>query len=265
MRGAHSRCSSTALTRFPLIAEAIAGARESVHITGWHVAPSFELVRGREPTVLGEALAEAARAARRARARVGGLAGPRVPSHRAKRCWSRFETLTRRTKIRCEPDPREHPFHCHHEKTIIIDGTLAFVGGIDMTDLAGDRFDTSAHRARRRLGWHDVGTRLRGPAVADVAAHFDLRWEELTGDRAPGAGARPEAGEHTVQVVRTIAEGMYDRVPHGEFRILEAYTRALRQARGVHLSREPVPVGARDRRPPGRQAQVPRRGIRFGW
>ena len=45
----------------------------------------------------------------------------------------------------------------------MIDDELAFVGGIDMTDLAGDRFDLSAHPARRRLGWHDVGTRLRGP------------------------------------------------------------------------------------------------------
>src|SRR5436305_10556629 len=45
---------------FPRIAQAIAAAQESVHITGWHLAPYFELVRGPEPTVLGQALAEAA-------------------------------------------------------------------------------------------------------------------------------------------------------------------------------------------------------------
>jgi phosphatidylserine/phosphatidylglycerophosphate/cardiolipin synthase-like enzyme len=33
-----------------------------------------------------------------------------------------------------------------------------------------------------------------------------------------------------VQVIRTVAEGMYDRVPHGDFRILESYVRALRSA-----------------------------------
>jgi phosphatidylserine/phosphatidylglycerophosphate/cardiolipin synthase-like enzyme len=214
---------------FPLVAEAIAGAQESVHITGWHVAPHFELVRGRQPTVLGEALAQAAE---RIDVRVLVWAGSPVPVFHPtrKEVLGSIHQLKRRTKIRCEPDPREHPFHCHHEKTIVIDGTLAFVGGIDMTDMAGDRFDTPAHEARRRLGWHDVGTRLRGPAVADVAAHFNLRWKELTGDTLPEAGELPPAGEQTVQVVRTVSEVMYDRVPKGEFRILEAYARALSKA-----------------------------------
>ena len=215
---------------FPRIAQAIQEARESVHITGWHVAPYFELERGTQPTVLGELLAEAAQ---RLDVRVLVWAGSPLPVfHPTRReVADGIRTLTRRTKIRCEPDPREHPFHCHHEKTVTIDGRLAFVGGIDMTDQAGDRFDTSAHEARRRLGWHDVGTQLRGPAVADVAAHFNLRWQELTGDALPDAGDLDEVGSHTVQVVRTVSDGMYDRLPHGEFRILEAYTRALRQAR----------------------------------
>ena len=33
-----------------------------------------------------------------------------------------------------------------------------------------------------------------------------------------------------MQVVRTIAEDMYDEFPHGDFRILESYMRALRSA-----------------------------------
>lgn len=44
----------------PEIADAIAGARRFVHITGWHLAPHFELVRGEQPVVLGAVLAEAA-------------------------------------------------------------------------------------------------------------------------------------------------------------------------------------------------------------
>src|SRR5580693_5839325 len=42
------------------IAEAIAAAREFVHITGWHFAAGFELVRGDPSAVLGALLAEAA-------------------------------------------------------------------------------------------------------------------------------------------------------------------------------------------------------------
>ena len=117
-----------------------------------------------------------------------------------------LESLRRDTRIQAYGDPREHPFHCHHEKTVVIDGELAFVGGIDMTDDAGDRFDTQQHVARRELGWHDVATRLRGPAVADVAEHFRVRWHELTGEQLPVTPPPPPAGNTTVQVVRTIAE-----------------------------------------------------------
>jgi phosphatidylserine/phosphatidylglycerophosphate/cardiolipin synthase-like enzyme len=213
----------------PEIADALSAAETSVHITGWHVAPHFELVRGPQPVVLGELLAELAE---RVDVRILVWAGAPVPAFHPTRAEVRenVENLVRGTRIRCEPDPREHPFHCHHEKTIVIDGRVAFVGGIDLTDDGGDRFDTDAHQARRRLGWHDVAARLEGPAVADVAAHFAVRWEELTGEQLAAPPRPGPAGEHTVQVIRTISEGMYERFPHGDFTILESYVRALRSA-----------------------------------
>ncbi len=215
---------------FAAIAEAIAGAREYVHITGWHSAAHLELVRGDSPVMLGALLAETAE---RVDVRLLAWAGAPVPVFHPSRkeVTAGLETLTRQTRIRCERDPREHPFHCHHEKTLIIDGEVAFVGGIDMTDFGGERNDSSRHAALRRLGWHDVGTRLRGPAVADVRDHFALRWKEVTGETLPGGPLPAPCGEHTVQVIRTVAEDMYERVPHGDFRILESYVRALRSAR----------------------------------
>lgn len=214
----------------PAIAEALQGARRFVHLTGWHVAPHFELVRCEPPVVLGALLAELAE---RIDVRVLVWAGAPVPAFHPTRAEVRetVRTLTRATRIQCEPDPREHPFHCHHEKTICIDGELAFVGGIDLTDDAGDRFDASDHAARRRLGWHDVGARLWGPAVADVHDHFVARWHAVTGQRLERPAPPAEAGSSTVQVVRTVAEDMYDEVPGGDFRILESYVRALRGAR----------------------------------
>jgi phosphatidylserine/phosphatidylglycerophosphate/cardiolipin synthase-like enzyme len=213
----------------PAIAEAMQGARSFVHLTGWHVAPHFELVRGEPPVVLGALLAELAE---RVDVRLLVWAGSPVPLFHPTRSDVRdaIETLTRGTRIRCQPDPREHPIHCHHEKTICIDGEVAFVGGIDLTDDAGDRFDDSEHAARRRLGWHDVGTRLRGPAVADVHDHFAARWHAVTGETLDRPPPPPQAGDTTVQVVRTVAEDMYDEFPRGDFRILESYVRALRGA-----------------------------------
>ncbi|WP_205699536.1 phosphatidylserine/phosphatidylglycerophosphate/cardiolipin synthase family protein [Conexibacter sp. SYSU D00693] len=214
----------------PAIAQAIRGARRSVHLTGWHVAPGFELERGEPACSVGQLLAEAAE---RVDVRMLVWAGAPVPAFHPtrKEVEATVHDLVRGTRIRCERDPREHPFHCHHEKTVVVDGEVAFVGGIDLTDQAGDRFDSPGHPARRRLGWHDAAVRLRGPAVADVDAHFCLRWGEVTGERLEPCAPPPPAGSSTVQVVRTVAEDMYDGVPRGDFRILEAYVRALRSAR----------------------------------
>ncbi|HWC87986.1 MAG TPA: phosphatidylserine/phosphatidylglycerophosphate/cardiolipin synthase family protein [Solirubrobacteraceae bacterium] len=214
----------------PAIAEALMQARSHVSITGWHLASHFELIRGERPVVLGALLAELAR---RVDVRVLVWAGAPVPAFHPtrKEVAAEVERLVRSTQIRCQVDPREHPFHCHHEKTVIVDDEVAFVGGIDMTDFAGDRFDLSEHPARRRMGWHDVGTRLQGPAVTDVAAHFAMRWREVTGEGLHVGDPPPPAGPSTVQVVRTIAETMYESVPRGEFRILEGYLRALHSAR----------------------------------
>jgi phosphatidylserine/phosphatidylglycerophosphate/cardiolipin synthase-like enzyme len=213
----------------PTIAEAMRSARESIHITGWHVAAAFEVERDGRRTVLGKLLAELAE---RVDVRVLVWAGAPVPAFHPTRAEVReaVDALTRGTRIRCEPDPREHPFHCHHEKTVVIDGELAFVGGIDLTDSSGDRFDSQRHDARRKLGWHDVAAMVRGPAVADVAAHFAVRWKELTGEDLPVVPPPAEAGSQTVQVVRTVAEDMYSHFPRGEFSILESYVRALRSA-----------------------------------
>jgi phosphatidylserine/phosphatidylglycerophosphate/cardiolipin synthase-like enzyme len=63
------------------------------------------------------------------------------------------ESLCRGSQIRCELDTKERPMHCHHEKTIVIDDRIAFVGGIDLTSEGGDRFDSSAHPARSGVGW----------------------------------------------------------------------------------------------------------------
>ncbi|MDQ2896953.1 MAG: phospholipase D family protein [Actinomycetota bacterium] len=214
----------------PAIAQAISQAKSFVHITGWHVAPSFSVVRDHPHGQIGVLLAELAQ---RLDVRVLVWSGAPVPVFHPtrKEVAATLENLRRGTRIQAHGDPREHPFHCHHEKTVVIDGELAFVGGIDMTDDAGDRFDTQQHVGRRELGWHDVATRLRGPAVADVAEHFRVRWHELTGEQLPVTPPPPPAGSSTVQVVRTIAEGMYDAFPRGSFRVFESYLRLLRGAR----------------------------------
>ncbi len=214
----------------PAIAEALANARSYVHIAGWHITPAFGLTRDQNAQRLRDLLGELAE---RIEVRVLLWAGAPAPLFTPDRGAVRKvrEELTRGTRVRCELDQHERPMHCHHEKLVIIDGELAFVGGIDLTSLGGDRYDTNEHPMRGRLGWHDAASRLRGPAVADVADHFRARWQAVTGEELASAPAPDAAGTHEVQVVRTIPEKVYPFMRQGDFRILEAYTRALRSAR----------------------------------
>jgi phosphatidylserine/phosphatidylglycerophosphate/cardiolipin synthase-like enzyme len=213
------------------IAEAIRGARRSVRMAGWHSAPHFALERGEPPTVLRELLADTVARGVEVRLLLWAGAPFRVftPARADVRADAReFE---RDTGVRVALDARERLLHCHHEKLVVVDDEVAFVGGVDLTDLGGDRWDTARHPARGRLGWHDAGSRLRGPIVADVADHLDLRWTEVTGEELPAVPVPGPAGDTRIQLLRTIPEHVYDRMHDGAFGILEGYMRSLRSAR----------------------------------
>jgi phosphatidylserine/phosphatidylglycerophosphate/cardiolipin synthase-like enzyme len=214
----------------PAIVAAVRGARSFVHVAGWTVNPDFAMERGAERITLRELLSEMAT---RVDVRVLVWAGAPVPVMHPTRAESKqlMEQLVRGTRIRGALDKRNRPMHCHHEKLIIIDGTLAFVGGIDLTDLAGDRFDGPPHDKATKLGWHDAAASLTGPAVADVAAHFAMRWEATTGERLPATIVPAPAGQSRVQIARTVPEKTYAALPKGDFSILEAYMGALRRAK----------------------------------
>jgi phosphatidylserine/phosphatidylglycerophosphate/cardiolipin synthase-like enzyme len=215
---------------FPALERAIRSARRSVLIAGWCITPGFALVRDEPPVLLRELLGEAAESVE---VRVLLWAGAPVPVFAPRRTSVRAtrDELVHGTRIKVALDSHERPMHCHHEKLVVIDDDLAFVGGIDLTDLGGDRYDTPEHPGRGRMGWHDVASRLRGPAVADVNRHVAQRWQAVTGERlvAPPTDL-VSTGDVELQIVRTVPEHLYDFAPHGDFRIIEAYLRALRSA-----------------------------------
>jgi phosphatidylserine/phosphatidylglycerophosphate/cardiolipin synthase-like enzyme len=215
----------------PAMAAAMRGARSHVHLCGWHLEAGFQLSRGADGEPLRELLA---RLAERVDVRVLVWAGAPLPVFSPTRRQVRAgrEALVRGTRIRCELDACTRPLHCHHEKLLVVDDEVAFVGGIDLTTLAGDRYDSSAHPAQeqRRLGWHDAAVRIHGPLVADVAAHIAMRWEAVAGERLPAVRTPAPAGPVTAQLARTVPERAYRALHDGEFSALEAYVRALRSA-----------------------------------
>ena len=62
----------------PEMARAMRSAQRYIHVTGWHLAPHFELVRDEHTEVLGALLAELAETRRRAHPRVGRGTGAGV-------------------------------------------------------------------------------------------------------------------------------------------------------------------------------------------
>ena len=86
-----------------------------------------------------------------------------------------------------------HPFGAsHHQKLIVIDGTLAFCGGIDVT---GGRWDTRDHRddrpdRRNPDGktydpWHDMSLALNGDAASALGELARDRWKRASGRDLP--------------------------------------------------------------------------------
>ena len=123
--------------------------------------------------------------------------------------------------------------HCHHQKTIVVDGQIAFVGGLDMADFDIDRWDTTAHPVRKGLNWHDLCLRLEGSAARDVGENFVQRWHTATGETLlQSAKISTSAPSYPpIQVIRTIPARTYDFAPDGEYGIAWAYREALRTAR----------------------------------
>src|SRR5205085_8031115 len=199
----------------PRIAEELRRAESHVYVAGWHLTPTFRLGPSADDEV-GTILAECAG---RLPVRVLLWAGAPLPLFHPSRAEARElrETLERGTWIRCALDDRERPLHCHHEKLVVVDDRVAFVGGIDLTSYDGDRLDSSDHPPRGDLGWHDAAVRVEGPLVADVAEHLAMRWREVTGEAVEAPEPGGAAGETEAQLLRTVPENVYDAVPRGDF------------------------------------------------
>ena len=216
---------------FPAFLEAMSAAGSHVYFCGWMFSRSFTITVDGEPVSARDFLADLAERVDVRLLLWGGAPLPRMLRESRRQITEGAEALVKGTKIKLGLDTKERPMHCHHEKMIVVDDRIAFVGGIDWTLFGGDRNDGSSHRPRGKLGWHDVGTRLEGPVVSDVIDHYSMRWYETTGEKLPLAPEQPEAGTSEIQLVRTVPEKIYDSLPKGDFRILEAYMRGLRSAR----------------------------------
>jgi phosphatidylserine/phosphatidylglycerophosphate/cardiolipin synthase-like enzyme len=175
---------------FEALRPALEGARRSIHILGWSFDPRTPLdpdavMRGAASHEIGRLLVRLAETNPDLDVRIliwrsalAIAASQHFFPHRAKG-WFRG------TPVKFRLDAATPFGACHHQKAVIIDGALAFVGG---GDFGLDRWDSDTHRdpsaVRRHPPRHEVMAMVDGEAAATLEELFCSRWERATGQTA---------------------------------------------------------------------------------
>lgn len=182
---------------FAAARKAMIAAERRIVILGWDMHTKTQLVRGEDteddfPTELGPFFEELLK--RKPDLEIFILIWDYSFVYAAEREW-RFSSETLR-----DPHPRLHyrlddelPFAAsHHQKVILIDGALAFTGGLDLSIW---RWDTEDHRLGddRRTDpsgkyydpYHDIQIAIRGEAVEALRELCEYRWHRATGESLP--------------------------------------------------------------------------------
>ncbi len=145
-----------------------------------------------------------------------------------------------------------HPIESLHQKIVVVDGTHAFIGGIDMLiELSGDfdRWDDHIHQLFSPLRknevdvdphpWHDAHAIIEGPVVGDVELNFRQRWNDVVQRHVWDKQLlvpehplpRPLKSKSQVQVARTIPGHTYSFAPKAGIQgIAQLYAHALNNA-----------------------------------
>jgi phospholipase D1/2 len=183
-------------------------AQRYVLMAGWQFDSNVPLLRGPDrdgataPVQLLPFLRELCR--RRPALRIYLLCWDYSPAFYFQREWVqdlRFNGL-RAGPIRFRFDDRHAIGASHHQKFVVVDGTLGFVGSMD---LCNDRWDEREHRAR--CDWrceprkedvagpyHEAQACFTGPAAGELQALFVARWKSAGGGHLDLAAPVEHAG-----------------------------------------------------------------------
>lgn len=196
---------------FDVLVLAMRRARRSIHLVGWDIHSRLPLRPhcgpGPGACTLGEQLAEltAARPQLDVRILIWDSA-PVFAFERELMPLLRLEWGTR-GRVHVEWAGDHPPGGAHHQKVVVIDDALAFVGGIDLTV---NRWDDREHRVpqpHRVLPdgdtygpFHDVQVAVDGDAARALGELVRERWRSATHEELPPAGPHDDPWPPELQV-----------------------------------------------------------------
>ncbi|XP_030958239.1 phospholipase D zeta 2-like isoform X1 [Quercus lobata] len=213
---------------FKAIASSIENAKSEIFITGWWLCPELYLKRpfpSHPSSRLDALLEEKAKQG----VQIYILLYKEVPiALKINSMYSKKRLLNIHENVRVLRYPDHITtgvyYWSHHEKLVIVDYQLCFIGGLD---LCFGRYDTNEHKVgdcppliwpgkdyynpresepnswedtmrdeldRKkypRMPWHDVHCALWGPPCRDVARHFVQRWNHAKRNKAPNEQTIP--------------------------------------------------------------------------
>jgi phosphatidylserine/phosphatidylglycerophosphate/cardiolipin synthase-like enzyme len=211
---------------FAAVKRALLAARQQVFIVGWDIDSRIRLERRDPmpdvPNTLLELIDHVARARPELKIRLLIwdftllYAADREPLPAVKINWRTPANVT------VEFDDVLPLGGAQHQKIVVVDDRLAFVGGLDLTE---GRWDTAEHAENDpgRVGcdgqpygpYHDAMAMFDGDAAAAIGELARFRWEAATGIRVPAPhrdangdpwpdGVEPAMRNITVAIARTV-------------------------------------------------------------
>ena len=122
------------------------------------------------------------------------------------------------------------PNHRDHRKLLVVDGEIAFLGGINISSVYSSG-SSIGHRERAvdvTTGWRDTDVQIAGPVVAEFEKLFNDTWAKQQGK--PLAAAQPRAiAPHGNHIVRAIGSTPDDPFSLIYLTLVSAITNAQQQ------------------------------------
>ena len=185
---------------FQVIREAVLKAEKEVIVLAWDISDSLEMVRGGDaedgyPSALADFLIAVLDEKPDLVIRI--LLWDYSLIYLTERDWLPFSRWRNpgHPRLKLVTDNRIPAGASHHQKLVVIDGVLAFCGGMDLAEWRWDSKEHLAEDSRRRSPdgepyqpYHDVHMAMTGPGAADLRELAALRWKRASGEELPKLG-----------------------------------------------------------------------------